>query len=141
MPKILLELVIEKSPEDVYKAITEGEQIKHWWTSHAIAEPKVGSIAEFGFYGGSAVFKFNIDELEAGKKAYWSVIDGGPPDWAGTNVTWDLTEVENGTKLLLGHHNYQTTEGSFASVSYNWAYFLTSLKSYLEQGEGMPSPG
>lgn len=139
MPKILQEVVIEKQPKDIYNALTNAEAVKGWWTNIAKVKPEVGSIAEFGFYGGQMVFKFKIDELAEGKKVYWSVVDGGPPDWAGTNVTWDLTAVDEGTKVLLGHHNYQTTEGSFASVSYNWAYFLTSLKSYLETGKGMPS--
>ena len=141
MADILHEVVIEKQPKDVYKALTESDAIKHWWTTHAKAEPKENSMAEFGFYDGSMIFKFNIDELDAGKKVYWSVVDGGPPDWAGTRVTWDLSQDEKGTKVLLGHRGYQTTEGSFASVSYNWAYFLASLKSYLETGEGTPSPG
>lgn len=141
MADILLEVIIEKSPQDIYKALTESEEIKQWWTSHAVAEPKVGSTAEFGFYGGQMIFKFNVDKLDAGKHVKWSVIDGGPPDWAGTIVTWDISKAENGTKVLLGHRDYQTTEGSYASVGYNWAFFLTSLKSYLEKGEGMPSVG
>jgi hypothetical protein len=53
-------------------------------------------------------------------------------------VTWDLTPVEEGTKLLFGHRDYAMTEGSFASVSYNWAWFLTSLKQYIETGTGTP---
>lgn len=141
MADILLEVTIEKSPQDIYKALTESEEIKQWWTSHAIAEPKVGSTAEFGFYGGEAIFKFNVAKLDAGKNVTWSVMGGGPPDWAGTSVTWDISPTDKGTKVLLGHRDYQTTEGSFASVGYNWAFFLTSLKAYLEKGAGMPSPG
>ena len=46
---------------------------------------------------------------------------------------------EHGTKLRFGHHNYATTEGSFATVSYTWATYLTSLKNYLETGKGSPN--
>jgi len=141
MADILLEVTVEKQPKDVYQALTEADGIAQWWTKHVKAEPTVGSVAEFGFYGGEAIFKFKVDTLATGEKVYWSVLGGGPPDWEGTTVTWDLTEVDNGTKVLLGHRNYQTTEGSFASVGYNWAFFLTSLKSYLEEGKGMPNEG
>ena len=139
MADILHKVVIENSPQDIYRALTEADEIKQWWTNRVRAEPKLDSIAEFGFYGGDVVFKFKIDELVPGKRVKWSVVGGGPPDWNGTFVTWDLDSVDNGTKVLLGHHNYQSTEGSFASVSYNWAWFLTSLKSYLETGTGTPS--
>lgn len=137
MPDILHELTIEKQPDDVFSALTEGEKIKKWWTTRAKAQPQAGTLAEFGFEN-DMVFKFRVDELTAGESVKWSVVGGGPPDWAGTYVTWALQPDDKGTKLLFGHHNYQTTQGSFASVNYSWAWFLTSLKSYLEKGTGTP---
>ena len=139
MPDILHELTIEATPDAVYAAITEENGLKGWWTTHTKAQPAVGSVAEFGFMGGQMVFKMKIKTLEAGKTVNWDVEGGGPPDWAATRVTWDLTPVEGGTKVLFGHRGYASSEGSFASVNYNWGYFLTSLKAYVETGQGMPN--
>lgn len=138
MPDILHEVVIEKQPDDIFTALTNADEVAHWWTNQATIPDEVGEVAEFTFEGGAMVFKFEQTALDAGKKVHWAVVDGGPPDWAGTRVTWDLTQVDNGTKVLLGHRDYKTTEGSFAAISYSWAYYLTSLKSYLETGTGMP---
>lgn len=140
MPDILLEATIAAPPEKVYQALTEKDGLASWWTRSATAEPKVGSVSEFVFYEGQSVLKMEVTRLEANQKVYWKPVQGAP-DWPGTRVTWDLTPADGGTKVLLGHRDYVSTDGSFASVSYNWAWYLISLKSYLETGKGTPNAG
>jgi uncharacterized protein YndB with AHSA1/START domain len=137
MADILHELTIATTPEQVYKAVTEQNGLASWWTKRTTAQPKEGTTAEFGFYGGQFTMKFQVTKLEPAKKVNWTVLQSGP-DWAGTHITWDLTPDDKGTKVLFGHRDWTKTDGSFASVNYNWGYFLTSLKSYLETGKGTP---
>ncbi len=139
MLDILHEVIIEVGPVKVYKALTEQDGLAGWWTTNTKAEPKVGAVDEFRFRGGQFVIKMAVAELEAGKKVSWNVKQGAP-DWEGTHVTWDLIPVEQGTKVLFGHRDYTSTQGSFASASYNWAVYITSLKGYLETGKGSPNP-
>lgn len=138
MPDILHEVVIEGAPDKVYRALTEQSGLASWWTTHAAAEPKVGTIGEFQFEGGKFVIKMQVDALEPGRRVDWKTVQGAP-DWGGTRVTWDLTPVENGTKVLVGHRDYPSYDGTFASVSYHWAMYLTSLKAYVETGRGNPN--
>ena len=137
MADILHELTIAASPEQVYKAVTEQNGLASWWTKRTTAQPKEGTTAEFGFYGGQFTMKFQVTKLEPAKKVNWTVLQSGP-DWAGTRITWDLTPDDKGTKVLFGHRDWTITDGSYASVNYNWGYFLTSLKAYLETGKGTP---
>ena len=140
MPNILHEVTIEASPDKVYEAITTQDGASNWWTIHTKAEPKEGTVSEFGFYGGQVVFKMLVDTLEPARKVAWDVEQGAPDgSWADTRVTWDLTPVENGTKVLLAHRGFASEDGNYANVSYNWAWFLTSLKAYLETGTGTPN--
>lgn len=134
MYDILHEVTIEAPPEKVYAAITEQKGLSGWWTTQVTAQAKVGTVSEFGF---EMVFKMRVDKLEPWRSIQWTALQG-VPDWGGTIVTWDLTPVEKGTKLLFGHRNYASTEGSFANVNYNWGRFLTSLKTYVETGKGTP---
>lgn len=134
---ILHEVTIEASPDKVYQAITEEKGLAGWWTTHTTAQAKVGTISEFGFEGGNMIFKMKVDKLEPGHTVQWTPLQGAP-DWGGTVVTWDLTPVEKGTKLLFGHRNYASTEGPYASVNFNWGWFLASLKAYVETSKGMP---
>ena len=140
MPEILFELVIGMTPDKVYAAVTEAEGLSGWWAPEVVARPEVGSIAEFGFPhrgGGKFVARMEVTALEPGRKVVWTVKDG-PPEWLGTRITWGLSPLGKGTRVLFGHHDYPSTEGSFAGVSFSWAWYLMSLTDYLETGKGRP---
>lgn len=140
MPDVLLEVMVEAPAEQVYQAITDQAGLAGWWTTNSKAQAKEGTTSEFTFPDGF-VIKMHVDKLDKANHAVkWTAVQGAP-DWGGTVVTWNLTPVENGTKVVLGHRNYASYDGSYASVAYNWATFLTSLKKYVETGEGTPVPG
>jgi uncharacterized protein YndB with AHSA1/START domain len=42
-------IVIDASPEVVFKAITDPQELTNWFPDHAILEPKVGGRYKFGF--------------------------------------------------------------------------------------------
>jgi uncharacterized protein YndB with AHSA1/START domain len=137
MADILHQVGVKADPSAVYKALTEQEQIKAWWSEHTKAEPGVGALHEISFYGGMVTFQLRVKALEPGKRVVWAV-EGGPPDWANTEITWTLTANDGQTMLHLAHRGFSSTEGNFASVNYNWGWYVTSLKFYLEKGKGMP---
>jgi uncharacterized protein YndB with AHSA1/START domain len=49
MARIKHYLIIKAPPEKVYEAVTTTGGIKGWWTLDAIADEKVGGVAEFIF--------------------------------------------------------------------------------------------
>lgn len=138
MADILHELDIHAPPAKVYDAITQQDGLAGWWTALARAQPKAGTVAEFGFDNWKFMIRMEISQLEPGKRVVWKPLEGAP-DWPGTQVTWDLIPVDNGTKVRFGHRNYASTEGSYASVNFEWGKYLYSLKTYLETGKGMPN--
>ena len=138
MANILFEFEIDAPMPDVYQAITQAEGIKGWWTVNNDLKPKVGSRATFDFGYGSLVF--DVIQLRENEHVTWQEVET-MPDWQGTNVTFDLEATDKGTKLHFGHRNFATDDGSFASTSWNWAYFLFNLKSYVETGQGTPVGG
>jgi uncharacterized protein YndB with AHSA1/START domain len=129
---------IQASPQSVYEAITTEEGLKSWWTDDVSAEPREGSTATFRFEGGQVAFRMNVDKLEPAEAVEWSVEAPAPPEWEETRVTWRLQPDDGNTRLLFGHRDWASIENSFAAINYNWAYYLTSLKEYLEKGEGFP---
>lgn len=138
MADILHMIPIAAPPAQIYEAITSAEGLRSWWTVDAEAQPEVGSLAEFRFEGGEVVMRMRVEDLREGEAVSWAVEEPSPPEWDGTKVTWNLSPSEEGTHLLFGHRDWASTEGSFAAISYNWAYYLTSLKEYLVKGEGFP---
>lgn len=137
MSAIVKERTIAAAPGSVFNALTQQDEIAHWWTNDLRAKPEVGSLAEFRFFQGAFVLQFEVAELDAGEKVHW-ILRQGPAQWAGTSVTWQLTPVQNGTKLFFTHDGFAQVDEAYEQTRGNWEYFLDSLKSYLETGRGTP---
>ncbi len=138
MPAIIEERTIAAAPGRVFNALTQQDGIACWWTSDLSARPEVGSLAEFRFRQGAAGFQFEIAELNQDEKVHW-ILRQGPPQWAGTSITWKLTPAQNGTRLVFTHEGLPQDQELYVSgVRGNWKYYLDSLKSYLETGKGTP---
>ena len=139
MPDIVRELTIAAAPERVWNALTEPSEIGHWWTNDLNVTPEVGSIAEFRFgEWGDFVLRFEVAELDEGSKVHWIHRLSSVAQWTGTSVTWQLTPVHNGTKLVFTHDGFAQVDEVYEQTRGNWQYFLVSLKSYLETGKGTP---
>ena len=137
MAVIVEELTIEAAPQRVWGAITEPDEIVQWWAYEARVTPEVGSLGEFRFRPPAGVLQFEVAELDQDEKVHW-ISRQGPPHWAGTSVTWQLTPVQNGTKLVFTHDGFAQVDEGYEQTRGNWKYFLASLKSYLETGKGTP---
>ncbi len=96
-----------------------------------MAEPRVGSVAEFGFKNRSALFRMRIAGLQPGRRVVWSCL-GGTPEWTGTRLTWDLTPKDGGTDLRVMHGAWRSTEGAFARCNSTWGELRYRLKAYAE---------
>src|SRR5260370_13535204 len=135
MVAIVKELTIEAAPERVWGALTQPDEIGHWWTNDLNAKPEVGSLVEFRFgEWGDFVLRFEVAELDQDKKVHWIYRFGSVAQWAGTSVTWQLTPVHNGTMLVFRHEGFGKKDAVYEQTRGNWNYFLASLKSYLATG-------
>jgi uncharacterized protein YndB with AHSA1/START domain len=137
MPAIVKERTIAATPQSVFEALTKPEEIARWWADEARVKPEVGSLGEFRFRPPAGVLQFEVAELDLGKKVSW-ISRQGPPQSAGTSVTWQLESVHNGTKLVFTHDGFAQVDKVYEQTRRNWEHFLDSLKSYLETGQGAP---
>jgi uncharacterized protein YndB with AHSA1/START domain len=139
MVAIVKELSIEAAPERVWGALTQPDEIGHWWTNDLNATAEVGSLAEFRFgEWGDFVLRFEVVEMERNKKVHWVYRFGSVSQWAGTSVIGQLSPVGNGTLLVFRHEQFVKKDEVYEQTRGNWNYFLASLKSYLETGQGTP---
>ena len=60
--------------------------------------------------------------------------------WVGTDVTFDLSQVDGQTLIVFGHRNWREAVEFTAHCSMKWATFLLSLRELVETGRGRPSP-
>lgn len=126
-----------KSPiATVYKTLTTQEGLYDVWTTELIVKPEVGFINEFDF-GDNDTTKMKIVELSPNKRILWECVDSDT-EWIGTKISFDLTEKDGVTSVVLKHFDWRELTEFYQWCNYNWAMFLLSLKSHCEDGEGIP---
>ena len=83
-------------------------------------------------------FDFEVTEQTSGQRVAWRCV-AGPPEWVGTDVSFEIQQGEDGsTSVLFMHDGWGTTEESFPFVAYSWAQILPRLKALAESGEPQP---
>lgn len=118
--------LISADPEEVYKALTNPDEIRYWTGEEASMSTEPGS--EFELFEGSIAGR-NL-EFEAGKKIVQQWYFGEQQD--PSLVTIKLHPHKKGTSAELRHTNIP--DEAFADITQGWdeAYF-GSLIAYFEE--------
>jgi uncharacterized protein YndB with AHSA1/START domain len=131
-------VTIDADADRIYSAISTGKGLASFWTRDSQAEPKVGSIAKFGF--GGPRLELRVEELKPGKFVRWSS-QGGFPQWDGTSVSWEIKPAEHGgNEVLFTHGDWPADlpQSELASVNYTWGRVVGRLKKHVETGAEVP---
>jgi uncharacterized protein YndB with AHSA1/START domain len=136
MTAIRHNLVIKATPEKIYEAITTQEGLSNWWAKQTTAKPEVGFLNIFTF--GSFRNEMMVTSLTSNKKVEWKCINS-IEEWIDTTVSFELEGKDGRTILRFTHSGWRALTDTFAGCNYDWARFLTSLKSLCEMGTGSPS--
>jgi len=129
---------VKATPETIYRAISTAGGLQAFWTSDSKAEPKVGSIASFGF--GGPTQRMRIDELVPGKRVKWTGLNDFP-NWDKTTVSWDIAAAEKGeTSVTFRHADWpaSVSQDDLGSINYTWGLVVERLKQYAESGKPNP---
>ncbi|GAA1720709.1 SRPBCC domain-containing protein [Isoptericola hypogeus] len=125
-------------PKTVYDALTTVEGLGAWWTDDTTGSADVvGGALEFRFPSGG--FDMEVVELRPPERVAWRVV-GGPDEWVGTTIGWDLRQVGDYTIVLFTHQGWREPVEFMHHCSTKWASFLLSLKALGETGAGAPAP-
>jgi uncharacterized protein YndB with AHSA1/START domain len=143
MPEIMHMLAVRgpaAKPEQVYRALTEPDELRAWLTRDVEAQPVVGSEASFYFSDRRDVIRVEITALEPAERVVWKVREFISPDSEQVNctITFRLMRSAGGTFIDFRMDGWASTDDPFPSVNFKWGYILTSLKTYIETGKGMP---
>ena len=138
MADILHRIGVEQSsPRQVYDALTTLDGLSGWWAEKTSGETEPGGVIEFRF--GPGDIHMRVAELDPGRLVRWDVV-GGPEEWLGTSVQWDLRQDGDWTIVLFRHEGWREPVEFMHHCSTKWGSFLLSLKSLVETGTGAPAP-
>ena len=125
------------TPDRVYNALTTIDGLAGWWTTDTTGSTDVGGVIEFRFPRGG--FDMEVVESVPDKRVSWKVV-GGPDEWIGTTVDWDLVQEGDYTIVRFKHQGWKEPVDFMHHCSTKWATYLMSLKSLVENGAGQPAP-
>jgi uncharacterized protein YndB with AHSA1/START domain len=127
-------------PRDrVYKEVTTTEGLAEFWAQKVEGDPAVGGKLSIFFGAPSPAALMEVAELSPDERVQWRCV-GGPPEWVGTTVTFDLKDGEGETVLLFTHAGWRDPVEFMHHCSTKWATFLIGLRSGLEGGDFTAAP-
>ena len=138
------EIYIHTTPEALWRAITDPEiRAKYNFGASVNSDWKVGSPMKMGVTGiGMELGEGEILEIDPPRRlvhtmqALWS--DDVKAEGA-TRVSWDIVQVEDSCHLTVTHD--QMREGANNEIYGGWPMILSGLKTWLETGELLTTPG
>ncbi len=138
------EVNIDAPIQKVYEAIAEN--VRDWWTRDY--ETELAKIeTKFTVRFGETFAIMQNEELTPYKKIVWKCIEqhhvnetlSKTDEWNNTKITFELKDNESGTKLNFLHDGLTPNLECFEICQNGWDYYIkTSLKNYIETGNGYP---
>ena len=132
-------IVIDASPEVVFKAITDPNELTNWFPDNAIFDGRVGGKVRFTFKKEDRDHSAEgtVKEFIPNKKVSYTWQLNDTPGFPETTVTWELEEIDgNKTRVELVHSGFTGKEEgklSFTEHDKGWSYFLGRLQKYCEK--------
>lgn len=142
MPREILHAVdVHADPATLFDALATQRGQSAFWTTDALVQPTLGSVAEFGFPSTPARLKMRVDQLEPGRLVSW-LCQGDFPHWSDTRVSWELRPGSSAgeTTVLFAHAGWADAypREQLAHTSYTWGQIVARLKGYAETGQPQP---
>ena len=130
------DLVIDASPERVFKAITDPDQLVNWWPYKCSGMARAG--AEYNFYFGPEYDWYAKVIRVIPDKAFYIQMIKSDEDWNGTTFGFDLHLKQGKVQLQFWHKGWPQLNEHFRRSSFCWAMLLQGLKNYVENGLIIP---
>ena len=140
----IFEIYIKTTPEALWDAITDPEvRAKYNFGAALIGEWKVGERMEMGApNAGFVLGECELLEVDPPRRlvhtmdAYFSEAAKAEPT---SRVTWDIEPVGDSCRLIVTHD--QLREGGTDEIWGGWPMILSGLKTWLESGQLLTTPG
>ncbi len=140
----VFEIYIKASPERLWKAITDSEQRQRYWFGVGVVSDwtpgsryqAIHPLAPGAIHEGENLEVDPPRRLVQSFRALWSE----DANREGTSrVTWEIEPVGDSCRLTVTHD--QLPEGGSEAIYGGWPMVLSGLKTLLETGETLTTPG
>lgn len=136
-PKLVYTTYIRSTPKKVWDAITRPEFTRQYWGEMSnVSDWKKGSKWEHLNKEHEVWITGEVTESTPPKRL---VLTWAYPDRSAdkSRVTFEIEAVEKMVCLVVTHDKLKVGSKMLRGVSWGWPRVLSSLKSFLETGEGL----
>ena len=135
MAEIALLVRIRATPAEVYQRVATTAGIAEWFTEASSADYSEGGQLELRF--SDEPVAFDITTLVEPSRIVWHCTTQAN-SWFGTDIAFEFVPDGERTIVRFDHSGWAGATDRFRDCAMSWAYFLESLCSLLEKGQGTP---
>jgi uncharacterized protein YndB with AHSA1/START domain len=132
--KVEASISIDADAETVWRALTEGEELKRWFPLDARVTPGVGGAVWLSF-GGGMDWEAPIALWEPNR--HLRTVDP-PPSKAAVDYYIEAKGGETVLRIVQSGFGADAWEDELETLDGGWRAFLATLKNYLERHRGQP---
>ena len=139
-PKFVYVTFIRATPEKVWEAITRADLTEKYWFGYRVsAEGKPGDHMTAMSPAGQKAHDDIILESDPPRRLVygWKPLYKDVPNERASRVTFELKSIKGQTRLTVTHDDFDEGSRIFEMISSGWPAVLSSLKSFLETGQGL----
>ena len=119
----------------ILAALTTEAGLRGWFAESATFD---GTHATFTFARPEITrsVSFSVDRCDARGIVMSCTAEHNNPEWRGTTLAMSVES----NRVRLVHAGYPAKDECYERCVQGWAYFMPSLKAYVETGRGTPFP-
>ena len=139
-PTFVYVTYIAAAPDKVWQALTRANLSEQYWFGYRVdASGKPGEhMTAFSPAGVKAHDDPIIESDPPRRLVYgWKPLYKDLPDERMSRVTFELEPFKDQTRLTVTHDDFDEGSIMFRMISKGWPAVLSSLKSFLETGQGL----
>ena len=126
---------VRATPEEVYRRVASTAGIAEWFTQASSSDYRKGGTLELRF--SDERVSFTVTELKEPCRIVWHCTTK-QNSWFNTDIAFEFVPERDCTIVRFDHLGWPEVSDRFRDCSMSWAYFLESLRSLLEDGQGTP---
>ena len=136
-PKLVYTMFIRSTPKKTWEAIIKPKFAKQYWAGMSnVSDWKAGSKWEHHSPENEVWIMGEVLECDPPRRLVLTWVD--PDDWKDkSRVTFEIEKVGRSVCLTVTHDQFKAGSKMAEKVSWGWPRVLSSMKSFLETGEGL----
>ncbi len=125
---------INSPKEEVFKALTQSNELSKWYTTIVKGVFKLDEIITFEFVN-FAEFKFKVIAITQNESVHLEIVES-EFDNVGHIMKYELDENDGKTRVRYTYEGFGEMDDSYANMNYSSAKYLESLRQYCQAGNG-----